>query len=1010
MTLNLREELRRHFEFDSFRPGQLEAINHILNKQNTLVVMPTGAGKSVCYQLPALLNSGTTLVVSPLIALMKDQVETLQFSGKAATYINSSLTGSEQMHRVRAMLEGHFRLVYIAPERFRSKAFLSAIPDVAINLFVVDEAHCISQWGHDFRPDYLTLKNGIYQIGNPPVAALTATATLKVQEDIIQQLDLKTCKKIVTGFNRPNLSFEVEYTPDDASKLRVIAELLLGTQDSVIIYTGTRREAEEVAEFVSQYCKRKANFYHAGLEPYERSRIQDTFMSNETSVIVATNAFGMGVDKPDIRYVIHYNLPSTLEAYYQEAGRAGRDGKYARCILMYAPQDRALQEWFIENDAPTKEEFENLYQVIKNSAEDGFVRTNIGYLQRITGLHETKVRVGIAELVKANALSDLGNDFGEMNFEILRNRKLDISFNLQEIKARRRNKYQQLNQVIRYAEGNACRRRYILQHFGDSGSVQAERCCDNCLSRQTVSSQEHATKDDYTEAEKTALIILHAIKHLKRQVGRSRLVEILTGSKAKNIFEFGWHKSKYYGRLDQYTQTQCRDIIDQLLKQRYLKVIGSDYPVLKLTPKGQEALQQLASIQLDIKTAKTPAPTDSPLTRIGELPDTARQTLFLFRKGLSVEQIAKQRHLTAGTIYDHFSKLIAFDLVKVTAIISPNRVQQIRETVKRVDTTSLKPIKERLPEEISYNEIRCVIEDEVCRQKGNMATQNIPENKYDPELFEMLRSFRRQLSMEKKMTPFIFFHDSVLKRLATLKPQTIEELYQIKGLGSDKISKYGIQLLNIINNFPVSNQAVSKRTDGHLRSDAVSDFLMQSHPKPLKGPWKIGYALDFNSRFYGSQWQRTELGELVYQFKYNCNLDLADKLVDTILIFMDVHPEYKKVASILSVPPSKHRAFDPMTVIAVGVSRRLKLPFLKETLVKIRATKLQKEMTNLVQKKSNVKGAFIVKGSLQNKPLLLLDDLYDSGATMEEATKILLRAGAQEIYALALTKTIHADL
>jgi predicted amidophosphoribosyltransferase len=359
-----------------------------------------------------------------------------------------------------------------------------------------------------------------------------------------------------------------------------------------------------------------------------------------------------------------------------------------------------------------------------------------------------------------------------------------------------------------------------------------------------------------------------------------------------------------------------------------------------------------------------------------------------------------------GTIYGHFSQLIAFGLVQVTAIIPLNRVLQIRVAIKQVGVASLKPIKERLPEEISYDEIRCVLEDEVGKIKGYKSIQNDSENNYDPKLFERLRSFRLQLAKEGNLPPFVFFHDSVLQSLATFKPQTIEELYQIKGLGDTKISKYGIQLLNILQN---STKRAVEAVSDRLSSETVHDFLKHSHPKLLKGPWKCGYALDFNSRFSGSQWQRTEIGELVYQFKYNGQMSLANELVNRIVKFLDAHPEFREVDCVLAVPPSKKRAFDPVTVIADGVSKKLTLPFLKEMLVKNRMTRPQKEMTNSVLKKSNVAGAFTVKGSLKNKRLLLLDDLFDSGATMGEVAKTLQRAGAHEIYVLTLTKTIHAD-
>ncbi len=801
MFPNLKQELKRLFEFDSFRPGQLEAITHILNKKNALVVMPTGAGKSLCYQLPAAIDAKTTLVVSPLIALMKDQVESLQSVGIDATFINSSLTGTEQVNRVQALKEGKFRLVYVAPERLRSKAFLTALSEAKINLFVVDEAHCISQWGHDFRPDYLALEKVISFLNNPHVAALTATATVKVQDDIIEQLGLQKCQKIITGFNRPNLAFEVEYTVDDASKLQVVEELLKKSNESVIIYAGTRKATEEVSEFIELYCKRKSDFYHAGLAADERSRIQDAFMSNKTSVIVATNAFGMGVDKPDIRYVIHYNIPSTLEAYYQESGRAGRDGKFSRCILLYVPQDRALQEWFIENDAPSNEELHMLYETIKNIEEDGIARLNLGYLQKITRMYAIKVRVGIAELVKAKVLKEMGDDYGRMNFQVMPKPKLDFSVNLREINARRKYKYSQLNQMIHYAEGNGCRRRFVLQHFGDTGSPEAEKCCDNCNSRTSAPLKKPESKDDYTEAEKTALIILHAAKHLKREVGRARLVEVLTGSKAKGIFEFGWNTTKHYGRLQQFTQNQCRDFVDQLLRDRYFKLVGSDYPLLKLTPKGEEALQQLASISLNFKTMPTPAPADSPLRKISDLPDTVKQTLLLFRQGLSVDGIAERRQLTAGTIFSHFSKLIPLNLVKVTAVVPVEKVQKIREAISKAGMSSLVPIKERLSEEFSYDEIRCVVEDETRLLKNKRTSLADGNNEFDPGLFEELKNYRTQLAQEEQLPPFILFHDSVLQKLATCKPNTIEDLYQVKGLGEKKIAKYGNKLLNIIRDF-----------------------------------------------------------------------------------------------------------------------------------------------------------------------------------------------------------------
>ncbi|MCH7675344.1 RecQ family ATP-dependent DNA helicase [candidate division KSB1 bacterium] len=718
MPLNLKQELHRHFGFDAFRPGQDAAINHVLNKNDALVVMPTGAGKSLCYQLPALLTKGTTLVVSPLIALMKDQVETLQASGKAAAFINSSLSTSEQSERIRDMREGRFQLIYVAPERFRSSVFLSALAEVEVSLFVVDEAHCISHWGHDFRPDYLNLKNVISSLDNPTVTALTATATVKVQEDIIQQLGLLNCKKIVTGFNRPNLSFEVEYTLDDNAKRFELEKLLKKQPGSTIIYTGRRREAEEVAEFVRIICKQKTDFYHAGLSAESRSRIQDAFMNNETSVIVATNAFGMGVDKPDIRRVIHYTLPGTLEAYYQEAGRAGRDGEPSRVILLYSPDDQGLQKWFIENSLPTRKELTQIYDVLKGFAEDNLIRINMGYLERATDLYETKIRVGIAELLKAKVMQDLGDRNQTLNFKLLPIQRLDLSTNVREIEKRRRYRHQQLDQMIGYADSSRCRRRFILEHFGDKGAPDAERCCDVCLRKSSISAKKPAADGEYSEVEKTALIILHAVKHFKREVGRSRLVEVLTGSRGKEIFAFGWHKVKHYGRLQHYTQAQCKDFVDQLLKERYLKLIWKDYPLLKLTLEGEEALQKLTPIPLDPKDASVPALSGSSSRWLSGVSSTDQVTLALFRKGLSAGGIAEQRNLSARTIFTHLSHLIESDLVKVVAVVSADKVKGIRSAIKVAGMPALKPIKEILSDNYSYDEIKCVVADEMRRGKG----------------------------------------------------------------------------------------------------------------------------------------------------------------------------------------------------------------------------------------------------------------------------------------------------
>ncbi len=564
---NAKEVLSRYFGYGDFREGQEKVIESILSGRDTVVVMPTGAGKSLCYQLPALCLEGVAIVVSPLISLMKDQVDDLLERNIPATFINSSISPVEMGRRMGEIREGKFKLVYIAPERFYSREFLAVMKEANISLFAVDEAHCISEWGHDFRPSYLKLKQAVESLGRPPVIALTATATPEVKEDIARQLGLSDAKMIVTGFDRKNLIYYVVQISDINSKQYKILDIAQKVGFPGIVYAGTRNTVEGLVEFLG-FNGITALGYHAGMDDQERRRAQDDFMSGKADVIVATNAFGMGIDKPDIRFVAHFDMPGTLEAYYQEAGRAGRDGKRSYCVLLYHRADRHLRDFFIKGDNPPRGLIKGLYEMLKAQSGEpilmtysemmeqlngmGVLRESVpemavgtalgilekeGYLRRsneraksayIRFFHEerkilesvskrAKKQIEVLEALikrfsgyleqginftpaeiardadmpmaslarslralKENGLIDYEPPFrGREIFLLKREDELDIDFTA--LLEKKKRDYGKLDRMEEYIYTPSCRRKYLLDYFGDESAANECEGCDICL-------------------------------------------------------------------------------------------------------------------------------------------------------------------------------------------------------------------------------------------------------------------------------------------------------------------------------------------------------------------------------------------------------------------------------------------------------------------------------------------------------------------------------------------------
>ena len=508
--------LRSHFGYDSFRPLQEEIISNVLAGQDSLVLMPTGGGKSICYQIPALMLDGLTLVVSPLIALMKDQVDALNANGVPARFINSSLSGPE-IDAVQGMvLRGQVKILYVAPERLALPGFRRFLEQARPRVIAIDEAHCISEWGHEFRPDYRNLRALRQDFPRVPVIALTATATERVRRDIVDQLGLHNGRVFLSSFNRPNLRYSVH---PKGNYLRLLLTMLGERRDqSSIIYCFSRRETEELSEELNARGL-SARPYHAGLEPEVRRQTQEDFIRDRIPIIVATIAFGMGIDKPDIRLVVHYSLPKSLEGYYQETGRAGRDGLPAECVLLFAYADKVKQDYFT------------------NQIEDA---------------------------------------------------------------TEQRNARQMLDRMVDYAESRVCRRRNILEYFGERWEEESCGGCDVCL--------EKAEEFDATEISQK---VLSAVIRTGQRFGAMHVIQVLTGSREKRVVELGHDKLSVHGIVKDYDRQQLREIINQLRARGLLARNEGEFPTLAVTGEGRRFLQERQTLSL----ARVRGPASEPQTR-----------------------------------------------------------------------------------------------------------------------------------------------------------------------------------------------------------------------------------------------------------------------------------------------------------------------------------------------------------------------------------------------------------
>ncbi len=596
------EALERHFGHGGFLDGQDEVIGQIVRGRDGLVVMPTGGGKSLCYQLPALCFPGVTLVVSPLIALMKDQVDALVDKGIAATVINSSIPWPEQRERLEGMREGRWKLVYVAPERFRAESFLRALEGVEISLFAVDEAHCLSQWGHDFRPDYLRLGRALEAVGRPQCIALTATATPVVRQDILQVLGLRDPFEVVSGFSRPNLSLAITAVEKKAQKLARLREVV-GAHKTGIVYCATRRKVEEVSETLAAWGM-KVIGYHGGMSDDEREEAQNVFLRRDADVAVATNAFGMGIDRADVRFVVHYEVPGSIEAYYQEAGRAGRDGEAAFCELLFNYADTRTQEFFIEGANPGVEAIRGIYRYLLAESSDEFeVERSIDQIADGAGLKNSmSVGSALSLLVRAGYIE---------RFDIAGSRRRGtrlkrpevmaeaLELDVDAIEEKERRDRDKLKAMVEMCYARSCRQQWILEYFGedDAGTCGS---CDVCR-------DSGGDEREPTEAED--LIVRKALSGVARmsfrrggrwagRYGRGKIVLMLLGSRSQEVVAAGLDQLTTYGLLKELGSGYVNALMRALADAGLVRVETGDYPLLTLSERGDKVMRGKAKYRL----------------------------------------------------------------------------------------------------------------------------------------------------------------------------------------------------------------------------------------------------------------------------------------------------------------------------------------------------------------------------------------------------------------------------
>ncbi|QFR38949.1 RecQ family ATP-dependent DNA helicase [Candidatus Gracilibacteria bacterium 28_42_T64] len=743
--------LQGTFGLKSFREGQREVIESVVNGNDTLVFMPTGGGKSLTYQLPGMVREGVTLVISPLISLMKDQVDKLNELGVRAELINSTISFSEQQDILNELSKGNtnIKFLYIAPERLNSRDFQRIVGQIKISLIAIDEVHCLSQWGHDFRPSYMKIKGFIERLRgeekNIPVVGLTATATEKVRVDIVTRLGLTKYREFTKGFDRKNIILIVRELSKKDEKFQKLYEIIKNTAGSGIVYCSSRKVTKEVYEFL-QENDISVGMYTGAMNHDDRETMQQQFMDDGLKVIVATNAFGMGIDKKDIRFVVHYNLPGSIENYYQEVGRGGRDGKKSYGVVLASYGDTKIQEFFIENSNPEKQEILDFYDYLYKNNKIGegsgeqILKTyyvmasesGVGNDMKVGSILKLLEKYGI---VRKGFEGESEDNFRGRGITLMQEKRkhsgLLIDWKHQELL--RDEAYFKLEQIKKLLFYPSCRKKFILQYFGDKEDLKTlpDNCgvCDYCLDKSKYQSGDIENLVQLSVFE----IVLDVMSKFDKRFGVKVITNFLRGSSEKRIIEWGLDKHEDYGVLSEYNSELVEALIEALIQHDYLEKTTGQYPLLGMTKVGTAALRNEDILKEDEsnlqsflimkvkRSAFKKAKTGSSGDKKAKTPRgaTYKETLKLLKEGKSLKKIAGLREIKILSIEGHVLKLYEDgelglqDILKLVDFKNIKEVKVILEGTFGGVPDKLRPIKDKLEEEgkeyISYFEIKACI-------------------------------------------------------------------------------------------------------------------------------------------------------------------------------------------------------------------------------------------------------------------------------------------------------------